>query len=238
MRKFFIAAAVAVIALVASGTSAQAAFAFTVTLHETGSLDQTFNLTSGMLNTVGPVTIGDYSVTVTARDSAPGIDPVFNAALISQNTFTVVANAPAAANLQITVQDNSFSSAGFGTGSAVTVNNSLSTTLITSGTVTANGYLTNAGNTATLTTPDISLNGPTLSGSVSNGISGSVSPIGATYTLGNFAEVHFTGTGAQQANFTVTTLAPVPAPAGLVLALTGMPMLGIGAWIRRRRQAA
>lgn len=31
---------------------------------------------------------------------------------------------------------------------------------------------------------------------------------------------------------------PVPAPAGLILALTGMPALGLGAWLRRRRAAA
>jgi len=30
-------------------------------------------------------------------------------------------------------------------------------------------------------------------------------------------------------------LNPAPAPAGLVLALTGLPVLGIGAWLRRRR---
>ncbi len=33
-------------------------------------------------------------------------------------------------------------------------------------------------------------------------------------------------------------LAPVPAPAAVVLALTGLPVLGIGGWIRRRRQMA
>jgi len=34
------------------------------------------------------------------------------------------------------------------------------------------------------------------------------------------------------------TLSGVPAPAGLVLALTGMPVLGAGAWLRRRRVPA
>jgi hypothetical protein len=32
----------------------------------------------------------------------------------------------------------------------------------------------------------------------------------------------------------LTTVAPVPAPAGLVLALTGMPVLAFGGWMRRR----
>jgi hypothetical protein len=34
-----------------------------------------------------------------------------------------------------------------------------------------------------------------------------------------------------------TTASPTPLPAGLVLALTGFPALGIGAWFRRRRQS-
>jgi hypothetical protein len=35
-----------------------------------------------------------------------------------------------------------------------------------------------------------------------------------------------------------TTLAATPAPAGLVLALTGLPALGIGGWLRRRHKKA
>jgi len=235
MRKFFVAAAVAVVALFSSASSADAAF--TLRLQE-GGIIQNFTLTSNQLNTVGPITVGDYTVTVTANDSAPGLDPVFGAALVSQNTFTVTANTPAAADLQITVKDDTFSSAPFGPGNPITVQNSLSTTLISSGTVTANGFLSNSALTSTLTTANISLAGPTLSGSVANSITGSVAPIGPTFTLGNFADVHFTGTGIQRANFTVTTLSPVPAPAGVVLALTGLPVLGIGGWIRRRRQTA
>src|SRR4051794_17947293 len=127
MRKFFIATAVAVVALFFSASSADAGF--TVTLHETGFADQTFNLTSGTLNSTPVINIGDYSVTITARDSAPGIDTIFGGALVSQNTFTVAANAPAAADLQITVKDDTFSSAPYGTGNPITVTNSLSTTL-------------------------------------------------------------------------------------------------------------
>jgi hypothetical protein len=35
-----------------------------------------------------------------------------------------------------------------------------------------------------------------------------------------------------------TTVSPVPAPAGIVLALTGLPCLGIAGWLRRRGQQA
>jgi hypothetical protein len=236
MRKFFIATAVAVVALFFSASSADAGF--TVTLHETGFTDQTFTLTSGQLNDLGTQTIGDYNVTVSARDSAPGISTLFGGALVSQNTFTVTSSSAPAANLVITVKDDTFSSAPYGSGNSVTVINSLSTTEISNGTVTAHGFLTNSGNTATVSTTDLSLTGPTLSGSVSNSASGSVSPIGSTFTLGNVSTVHFNGTAGGEANFTVTTVAPVPAPAGVVLALTGLPLLGIGAWMRRRLQMA
>jgi len=39
------------------------------------------------------------------------------------------------------------------------------------------------------------------------------------------------------ANISGSSVAAVPAPAGVVLALTGLPVLGIGGWLRRRRQA-
>jgi len=204
----------------------------TITLHETGFTDQTFTLASGTLGSVGPTTIGNYTVSVTASDSAPGIDSTFGGALLSQNTFSVAASA-ATNNLQITVSDDTFDSAPFGTGTAVTVQNSLSTTLIGNGTVTANGFLIGG---STLTTTNISLTGPTFSGSVSNAISGSVAPLGSTFTLGNFADVHFTN-GTGQANFTVTTVAPLPEPSMMAAALTGLPV-GMGVWMRRRRQMA
>jgi len=204
---------------------------FTLTLEETGFGPQTFNLTSGTLNTVGPITFGDYVVSVTARDSAPGIDPIFGGALISQNTFTVMSISSPLADLKITVQDNTFSSAPYAGFSQVTLQNSLSTTLISSGTVTSHGSL-DGQNTA-----DISLTGLTLLGSVANSAS-VTAPGGSTFTLGNFAQVHFTGAGTiaapQQANFTVTTLAPVPAPPSVVLALASLPAMGVGTWLRRR----
>jgi hypothetical protein len=39
-----------------------------------------------------------------------------------------------------------------------------------------------------------------------------------------------------QANLTGTSTVAVPAPAGIVLALTGLPVLGLSRWIRRRKQ--
>jgi len=228
--KKWLPAAMGLAVAVALTAAAPARAGFTLTLEESGFSPQSFNLTSGQLNTVGPVTIGDYQVTVTARDSAPGLDPVFGGALVSQNTFTVTSNGPGTAPLQITVQDDTFSSSNYSGVSNVSLQNSLSTTLLSSGTVTAHGFL-NGG-----VTDDISLTGPTLSGNVANSklVPG---PGGSTFTLGNFASVAFTGTGTQQANFTVTTLAPVPEPATMMAAFTALPFLGLGAWLRRRKLA-
>jgi len=227
-RNFLPLAAAALVGVAMLAQASPARAGLTLTLKTTGQADQTFNLTSGTINTQS-ATIGAYGVTVTASDSAPGISPFFGGALLSQNTFTV-SSAGALGALEILVQDDTFSSTPYASVSPLTVNNSLSTTLITNGTVTANGYMN------TLTTADISLVGPTMSGSVANSASGNFS-LGSTFTLGNYARVAFTNNGSGQANFTVTTLAPVPEPTSMVAALTGLP-LGIGAWKRRRRRMA
>jgi len=44
------------------------------------------------------------------------------------------------------------------------------------------------------------------------------------------------GSGQATANVSASTVASVPAPAGVVLALAGLPCLGIGTWLKRRRQ--
>jgi hypothetical protein len=44
------------------------------------------------------------------------------------------------------------------------------------------------------------------------------------------------GSGQDQANVSASTVTVVPAPPGLALALIGVPLLGVSAWIRRRRQ--
>jgi hypothetical protein len=53
-----------------------------------------------------------------------------------------------------------------------------------------------------------------------------------TYT---FAAGTYTGGGTADVSGSVS-VTPVPAPAGFMLALAGLPCLGIGAWLRRRRQ--
>lgn len=59
-----------------------------------------------------------------------------------------------------------------------------------------------------------------------------------TLTLVLRAQFH-TATGTNSVDLDGTlSVQPIPAPAGLILALSGMPVLGLGAWLRRRRTAA
>jgi len=65
-------------------------------------------------------------------------------------------------------------------------------------------------------------------------------PGGTPFSMTDVLTFTFTlsaGSGQASANVSASTVASVPAPAGLVLALTGAPVFGIGAWVRRRRQA-
>lgn len=63
-------------------------------------------------------------------------------------------------------------------------------------------------------------------------------PGGVPFSLTDVIEFTFTldpGSGQATANVSGSSVASVPAPAGLVLALAGLPCVGVGAWIRRRQ---
>jgi hypothetical protein len=69
-----------------------------------------------------------------------------------------------------------------------------------------------------------------------DGVQFGFSPDGATYSLSTFATYSLSNGGS----FTLSggnVQAVVPAPAGLMLVLSGLPLLGLG-WLRRRRQPA
>ena len=60
------------------------------------------------------------------------------------------------------------------------------------------------------------------------------------FSLTSVSYFTFTGKAGDDANLSnsLDTAAAAPAPAGIMLALTGIPFLGIGTpWLRRRRQA-
>jgi hypothetical protein len=55
---------------------------------------------------------------------------------------------------------------------------------------------------------------------------------GTPYSASILTEISFTNQSTISQDYKLTITAP--APAGLLLGLTGLPVLGIGAWIRRR----
>jgi hypothetical protein len=65
-------------------------------------------------------------------------------------------------------------------------------------------------------------------------------PAGTPFSLTDVLTFTFTldpGSGQDTANVSASTVAAVvPVPAGVILALTGLPVLGAGAWLRRRRK--
>jgi hypothetical protein len=87
-------------------------------------------------------------------------------------------------------------------------------------------------------------------GDFSNGLQSAVAS-GSTFDTGsafgkftrngNYSmttEVNFDLSGGGKANYSDhVNVTPTPAPAGVVLALTGLPVLGVGGWLRRRKQA-
>src|SRR5262249_29031417 len=69
-------------------------------------------------------------------------------------------------------------------------------------------------------------------------------PGGIPFSMTDVLTFTFTAlknSGQDTANVSASTVTPaavaVPAPAGVVLALTGLPVLGLGTWLRRRWQS-
>jgi hypothetical protein len=61
---------------------------------------------------------------------------------------------------------------------------------------------------------------------------------GANFFLGGELNYTFTGgAGTFMSTQASTSAAVAPAPAALILALTGVPVVGLGAWLRRRRNS-
>jgi len=58
------------------------------------------------------------------------------------------------------------------------------------------------------------------------------------FQLTSRSEITFGGTDDSLTYTATTTVTATPAPAGAVLALAGMPLLGLGAWVRGRRAQA
>ena len=79
---------------------------------------------------------------------------------------------------------------------------------------------------------ELYLLGPTFS--VSGNASVGVQPFPTPYSMSQTATINLAYNNTLF-NASFTTSLAAPAPAGLVLALTGVPIIGFGTWLRRRR---
>jgi hypothetical protein len=198
--------------------------AFTLTLKETGQVDKTVVLAAGNAANITTVVFGDYSVNMVSRSSSPGVDPSTGQANLQHVDLNIQLNpAGAKGDLEIILTDNGYTNS---LGNPVYFEGSLASSFISPG-----GKVT-----TTHSLNGVALIGPqvlTGVGSIDNTVVASPGG-GATFAMSNDSFLHLTGI-ASSAQFTVTTqVSPVPAPAGLVLALTGMPVLAFGGWVRRR----
>lgn len=223
------------------GATPQAHATLTVTLSQGANtlvLDDTA--------TPGVVTFsGDFG-TYTSTSTTPGI------------VLTVTSNSPGQVNPEGgTLRDFSLTARNT-TGTPAGVGDALTITAVSDGYDTPAGsplLLTNslavsdyhAGSGAAASAQSISfvsdLDGQptpsvTLSGTGQVDSSATVDRMGATYTLTNVVTVKLARGGNVTFDATTRALAVVPEPASVTMAVTALPMLSLGLWLRRRRAQA
>jgi hypothetical protein len=230
----FLPLAAALVTAVSLGMPARAQAAFTLTLHETGFTDVVVtdnNILSGDVNPApGQITyifgFGDFStnINIGTSNSTPPTTP----AMLTINNVEATSHV-AGATLTVTLEDTGFKAPGAG---PVTVTSQLSNTQtpLASATVTYQTFINATGFTKiteTSTSGNVVIADPgTVPGPYTLK---SVTTITVNPFLVGSASVQTTGSS-------VVDVAAVPAPAGVVLALAGTPILGFGCWLRRRRQ--
>jgi hypothetical protein len=205
----------------------------TIELKE-GALDSgPIALTPGGVANPTITTFGDYSVNITSRSSSPGVDPTIGQALLQHSDLEIDTIAVPTAPLEIILMDDGFVN---NFGSPVLFEGNISAVFISPGDSVSTSHALNG---TTLIT-DLTLTGGAGGVPVPDHDFETVqTPLGpGMFSMSNdtFVDLHGTAPGAS-AQFTVTTeVSPVvPAPAGIVLALTGLPCLGLGTWFRRRK---
>jgi hypothetical protein len=263
MRKFLIAAVVAVAGLVASATQSQAAFEFGVKI-TVGASDVFIYDNDGVNDVNGAVKKIAYSGTLDGVDftftlittNSPGTGTTAQLAIgnLDLNNTTGVMKSisiQAAANDYATGITQALLPLSMSFTAQVTHVSVNDTTTVEYKALVGTG----ANNTATTGTPPTALDFPfgapdaslvkTLNftnfmGSTTLGIdavkNNAFAPGGVPYALGGELNISLAA-GASLNTVSGKTEVIAPAPAGLLLALTGAPVLGVGAWIRRRRTA-
>jgi len=233
------AAFVAAIAALAGPSTSRAAY--TVTFKQTGYSDVTItdevfgpvgsgDQTAGA-NAIGTGTFvfGNYSVSVNSSTNSPGgIYPGSGGAVggfLTQNSFVVTALALGVSPLTIIVSADGFVIPGI---SQAQVSNSISSTALDGNAAATTTVSPTTG--GSFTTGPATLTGP-FSGFHGMDTFGLTTITGTPYTITNTLVISNMGSVGNTANITTTSTVTAPAPAGLILAATGVPFFGL---LRRR----
>jgi len=237
LRKFLPLAAVLLVGAAVLVAPAQASAAFSLTLADSDGNSVVINDNNAPLGSgvdVDPLTgrivftgsLGSFDIQISVGTSnAPGTPTL--AQLTINNTSISSLGFTGSKTVTVTLQDTGF----FNPTGKDNLESQVSTTQLPSNsTVTFQSYLNGVatGSVQTLTT---------VGGSRQNT---AVNITTTPYSLKNVTTFTVQGQGAnvgltvQTSGLTAVT---VPVPAGLVLVLTGAPLAGFGAWLRRRKKA-
>jgi len=210
--------------------------AFTIELKEDGLDSGPIVLVPGNIPNVTALVFGDYQVTIISRSSSPGTDPTTGQALLQHSDLNVQLTNALGAPLEIILQDTGYANT---LGSPVVFEGSVASSFISpGGTVDASHALNGVTLITNATLVGTSPAGQPVPASDFKAVLASPGG-GATFTMSSDTILNLNGVTGASAQFTVTTQAsPVPAPTGIVLALGAVPFLGLGRWLRRRRQQA
>lgn len=249
MRKFIVAAAVAVAFLFSTASKADAAFVFgisftttsgTTTIYDGGAGDT--NGAAGKIGYSGVLDGFDITVFLSTRTETPSLAQVAIGSLDLNNTLST--------SNSITIRAVATDFATGVNSGALLLSSSVSG-MVTPGVAGETSQVkfqsfADAGNNEIATFPyGSAFSTPQLdSGLLTSGDGSSVgfnlktSKLGfdpsSVYSLGSELQIQLSGGSSLNAVSGKTEIA-TPAPAGLVLALSGTPLLGFGAWLRRRR---
>lgn len=174
----------------------------------------------------GAVAFAGYYVDVDSRTTAPGAG---GEGKVTSNTLTIRATAAATSPIEISVYSDGFD-LGLPLGTyPLLVTNSVASSDLTGGTATAETIINE------LSTP---LSGPSASinPSVDSDESVFITP-GVSTPFSITSKLTISGMGAgDSGNVTWTSqVQALPAPGALMLLCTGLPALGAGMWLRRRK---
>lgn len=172
------------------------------------------------------------NVIITATDNQPG-DP--SAGNLAQTNISA-GGSTGTGTLDVKVQETQGFTLPGSAGNNMIVDSKVSnSTTNAQGTLTFQSWVNPAGSPFTGVTPGLQTYDVTKPGNAAPNEVATTFVRGASYYLSN--ELTLTA-GDSNLNVSGTTTVTTPAPAGLVLALAGLPFLGIGGWLRRRRRQA